>query len=180
MKIIDEQLEGLFVLQPIVYGDERGYFFESFRDDFCRQIGVKKAFVQDNQSLSSKNILRGLHFQAPPFAQGKFVSVVRGSVLDVVVDIRKNSKTYGQHVAIELNENNHTAMYIPEGFAHGFYTLLDNTLFTYKCSDYYHPESEGGLAWYCPELGIDWGAQNPILSQKDKINPMLKDFKSPF
>jgi dTDP-4-dehydrorhamnose 3,5-epimerase len=180
MKIIDEPLDGLFVLQPIVYGDERGYFFESFRDDFCRQIGIKKAFVQDNQSLSAKNILRGLHFQAPPFAQAKFVNVVRGSVLDVVVDIRNNSKTYGHHFAIELSEMNHIAMYIPEGFAHGFYTLEEDTLFTYKCSQYYHPETEGGLAWNCPDLAIDWGAVNPKLSEKDKINPMLKDFKSPF
>ena len=180
MKIIDEPLKGMFLIEPTVYKDSRGYFFESFRDDFIGHLGSSLSFVQDNQSLSQQNILRGLHFQKPPHAQGKLVRVVKGSVLDVVVDIRKKSTTYGHHFKAILSEENFRMMFIPPGFAHGFYTLKDQTVFAYKCSDYYHPETEGSLAWDCPELNIDWGAKDPVLSEKDKQSPNLSDLVSPF
>jgi dTDP-4-dehydrorhamnose 3,5-epimerase len=177
---IESLLPGLFLIKPKVFEDHRGHFFESFREDVLAQNGVETKFIQDNQSLSQKGILRGLHFQAPPFAQGKLVRVIQGAVLDVAVDIRKNSPTYGQHVAIELTESNFLMMYIPVGFAHGFLTLEDNTIFTYKCTDYYHPEVEGGVLWNSPELNIPWKTENPILSAKDEKLPSFKDFISPF
>jgi dTDP-4-dehydrorhamnose 3,5-epimerase len=177
---IESLLPGLFLIKPKVFEDHRGHFFESFREDVLAQNGVETKFIQDNQSLSQKGILRGLHFQAPPFAQGKLVRVIQGAVLDVAVDIRKNSPTYGQHVAIELTESNFLMMYIPVGFAHGFLTLEDNTIFTYKCTDYYHPEVEGGVLWNSPELNIPWKIENPILSAKDEKLPSFKDFISPF
>jgi len=180
MEIIEEPLNGLLVVAPRVYKDSRGYFLESYRDDFFRHLGYSFDFVQDNQSLSQKNILRGLHFQKPPHAQAKLVRVIKGSVLDVAVDIRKDSLTFGKHYATILSEQNFKSILIPDGFAHGFYTLEDNTIFTYKCTDYYHPESEGGLAWDCKELNIDWGASNPILSEKDTKNPQFSELISPF
>lgn len=180
MKIINEPLPGVKVLEPTVYRDSRGYFFESFRDDFFRHIDSSVSFVQDNQSLSQKNTLRGLHFQKPPHAQGKLVRVIKGSVLDVVVDVRTESPSFGHHFKVVLSEENFRAMFIPAGFAHGFLTLEDQTIFSYKCSDYYYPETEGGLAWDCPELNIDWGLDHPILSDKDTQNPGLLEFNSPF
>lgn len=143
-------------------------------------MGIQEEFLQDNQSLSQKGAVRGLHFQAPPFAQGKLVRVARGAVYDVIVDIRKDSPTYGQHFGIELNEENFTMLWIPVGFAHGFSTLRDNTLFQYKCTQVYDKASEGGLLWNDPELKIDWMTETPILSEKDKLNPKLADFTSPF
>lgn len=177
---IESLLPGLFLIKPKVFEDHRGHFFESFREDVLAQNGVETKFIQDNQSLSQKGILRGLHFQAPPFAQGKLVRVIQGAVLDVAVDIRKNSPTFGQHVAIELSESNFLMMYIPVGFAHGFLTLQDNTIFTYKCTDYYHPEVEGGILWNSPDLNLPWKIETPILSAKDEKLPTFKSFNSPF
>lgn len=180
MEIILEPMKGLYLIKPSVYGDQRGHFFESYRQNTMFELGIKQEFVQDNQSLSNKNILRGLHFQNPPFAQDKLVRVVLGKVLDVVVDIRKESATYGQHYVVELSGENFLMLLIPKGFAHGFYTLEDQTVFTYKCSNYYRMESEGGIRWDDPKLNIPWNASNPILSEKDKANPLFDDFNSPF
>ncbi len=177
---IDTLLPGLFLIKPKVFEDHRGHFFESFRDDVLKQNGVSEHFVQDNQSLSQSGILRGLHFQNPPHAQGKLVRVIKGAVLDVAVDIRKGSPTYGQFVAVELSESNFLSMYIPVGFAHGFVTLEDNTIFSYKCTDYYHPEVEGGILWNSPTLNIPWNINNPVLSAKDEILPEFSEFVSPF
>ena len=180
MKIEKTRIDGLLVITPKVFGDERGHFFESFRKDIFEEHGVAEDFIQDNQSLSSKGILRGLHFQKEPHAQGKLVRVLQGSVLDVAVDIRSNSITYGQHVAIELNGSNNTMFYIPPGFAHGFLTLEDNTIFAYKCTQYYHKDSEDCILWNSPSLGINWGINSPILSEKDKIAKDFSNFDSPF
>ena len=180
MDITTTNIEGLLIIKPRVFGDERGYFFESFREDIMKSNGVTSKFVQDNQSMSSKGILRGLHFQKDPFAQGKLVRVIKGSVLDVAVDIRKKSPTYGQHFLIELNEENKTMFYIPPGFAHGFLTLEDDTLFSYKCTNYYNKESEGAIRWNSKSLNVDWGIVNPILSSKDATAPTFDEFQSPF
>jgi dTDP-4-dehydrorhamnose 3,5-epimerase len=180
MDVTTTNIEGLLIIKPRVFGDERGYFFESFREDIMKSNGVTSKFVQDNQSMSSKGILRGLHFQKDPFAQGKLVRVIKGSVLDVAVDIRKKSPTYGQHFLIELNEENKTMFYIPPGFAHGFLTLEDDTLFSYKCTNYYNKESEGAIRWNSKSLNVDWGIVNPILSSKDATAPTFDEFQSPF
>ena len=180
MDVTTTNIEGLLIIKPKVFGDERGYFFESFREDIMKSNGVTSKFVQDNQSMSSKGILRGLHFQKDPFAQGKLVRVIKGSVLDVAVDIRKKSPTYGQHFLIELNEENKTMFYIPPGFAHGFLTLEDDTLFSYKCTNYYNKESEGAIRWDSKSLNVDWGIVNPILSSKDATAPTFDEFQSPF
>ena len=177
---VDELLPGLLLITPKVFQDHRGHFFESFREDVLFSNGLANNFVQDNQSLSNRGILRGLHFQAPPHAQGKFVRVISGAVLDVALDIRKDSPTYGEHVAVELSGDNFKMLFIPPGFAHGFLTLKDHTIFTYKCTDYYHPESEGGVRWNSPELGINWNIENPVLSAKDEILPFFSEFNSPF
>lgn len=180
MEVIETGIKDLVVLRPKVFKDERGYFFESFNQKAFEAIGIKEQFTQDNQSLSSKSILRGLHFQTPPHAQGKLVRVIKGAVLDVAVDIRKNSPTYGQHYAVELTEENFLMMFIPAGFAHGFATLQDQTIFSYKCTDTYHPECEGGLMWNDPDLNIQWHIDQPILSEKDKKNQAFASFVSPF
>ena len=180
MDVTTTNIEGLLIIKPRVFGDERGYFFERFREDIMKSNGVTSKFVQDNQSMSSKGILRGLHFQKDPFAQGKLVRVIKGSVLDVAVDIRKKSPTYGQHFLIELNEENKTMFYIPPGFAHGFLTLEDDTLFSYKCTNYYNKESEGAIRWNSKSLNVDWGIVNPILSSKDATAPTFDEFQSPF
>lgn len=177
---IESLLPGLFLIKPKVFEDHRGHFFESFREDVLKENGVETNFVQDNQSLSNKGILRGLHFQKPPHAQGKFVRVIKGAVLDVALDIRKKSITYGKYVCVELSEKNFNMMYIPPGFAHGFLTLEDQTIFTYKCTDYYNPQSEGGILWSSPELNIPWNIENPILSAKDIELPTFSEFNSPF
>ena len=173
-------IDGPLVITPKVFKDPRGYFMESYNKQSYSNIGIDEDYVQDNQSLSEKGILRGLHFQAPPFDQGKLVRVIKGAVLDVIVDIRKNSPTYGKHYAIELTEENFKTFWVPSGFAHGFTTLADQTIFSYKCTNYYNQASEGGLMWNDPDLGIDWGIQNPILSNKDTKNALFKDFISPF
>ena len=179
MNIIETKIEGVYLIKPIIFKDERGYFFESFNQ---KKINKKTnvSFVQDNQSLSSKHILRGLHFQKPPFAQDKLVSVIKGSVLDVVVDIRVNSKTYGKHIIEELNEENHHQLFIPTGMAHGFLSLEEHTIFSYKCSNFYNRESESALKWNDPDLNIKWPISNPILSEKDENAKKFSSFVSPF
>ena len=180
MEIIKTSIEGLLIIKPRIFGDDRGYFFESWSEQSFAEVGLDLDFVQENQSLSSKGVLRGLHFQNPPFAQGKLVRVIKGSVLDVTVDIRKNSPTYGKHFSIELTEENKTIFWIPPGFAHGFITLEDNTIFTYKCTGVYNKESEGALLWSDKDLDIDWGDLTPLISDKDLVAGSFKDFKSQF
>lgn len=175
------KIEGLFSFVPRVFQDDRGAFFETYNQRlFDEMAGEKVEFVQDNQSVSAKNVLRGLHFQAPPYAQGKLVRVIKGRVIDVAVDIRKGSPTYGQYVALELSEENNVHFWIPKGFAHGFLTLEDGTVFSYKCSGFYHKESEGCIIWNDPQLSIDWGIEDPLLSEKDMEGELFNDFKSPF
>lgn len=173
-------LPGLLLIKPRVFQDERGYFIESYNEKEWREAGLHAIFVQDNQSMSKKNTLRGLHFQHAPFAQGKLVRVVRGAVLDVAVDIRNGSPTFGQSYKVILTADNFLQLYIPEGFAHGFLTLEDNTVFSYKCTNYYSAAHEDGLLWNDKELGIDWETDSPFLSPKDENNKEFKDFKSPF
>lgn len=180
MDVIKIFMDGPLVLQPKVFYDERGYFYESYNADAFKNAGIPDVFVQDNQSLSQKGALRGLHFQAPPYAQGKLVRVIKGAVYDVIVDVRKNSPTYGKHYGIELTEENFTMFWVPPGFAHGFVTLKDNTIFTYKCTNVYSKVSEGGLLWCDPALGINWNIENPIVSEKDKVLPNFENLVSPF
>lgn len=180
MEIIETKLKGVVVIKPKVFEDARGYFFESYSKAVFAQAGLTMEFVQDNQSLSQKGVLRGLHFQNNPFAQGKLVRVITGAVFDVAVDIRKNSPTYGQWFGAELNEKNKTMMYIPEGFAHGFATLQDNTIFSYKCTNVYNKASEDCILWNDTDLGIDWNMKNPLLSEKDLQGKKFKDFVSLF
>lgn len=181
MELIQEPIEGLKLIQPNVFGDQRGYFFESYSKTAFGKLGIHTEFVQDNESLSAKiGVLRGLHFQAPPKAQAKLVRVIQGAVMDVVVDIRKNSKDYGKSFAVELSAENKKMLFIPEGFAHGFATLEENSIFSYKCSDFYAPETEGTISWDDPNLAIHWGVESPILSEKDKNGVLFSDFKSPF
>lgn len=179
MKIVETPIAGLLIVQPTVFEDARGYFFESYNKKIFSEIGLNVEFVQDNQSLSNKGVLRGLHFQDPPYAQGKLVRVIKGSVLDVVVDIRKNSKTYGKHYAIELNEKNRTMLWIPKGFAHGFATLEDHTIFFYKCTDVYNKQSERTIQWNDKDLGINWNIKDPIVSEKDKHGEEFTRFIPP-
>lgn len=177
MNVVQTEIPGVVIIEPRVFEDARGYFFESFSQrDFDAQVREVK-FVQDNESKSSYGVLRGLHFQKPPYAQSKLVRVVKGAVLDVAVDIRKGSPTFGKHVAVELTESNHRQFFIPRGFAHGFVVLTDEVVFQYKCDNFYAPLSEGALAWDDPDLGIDWKvkASDVILSDKDRAHPRLKD-----
>ena len=178
MELIKTNIPGVVILQPRIFGDERGYFFESFSQrDFEREVR-RTVFVQDNESKSCYGVLRGLHFQKPPYAQSKLVRVVKGSVLDVAVDIRKGSATYGKWYGIELSEENKKQFYIPEGFAHGFLVLSDQAEFCYKCTDFYHPGDEGGLAWNDPEIGVEWPLEEGvdlIISEKDQKWKGLKD-----
>ena len=180
MTVENTFIEGLKIIQPRVFEDERGYFFESYSKQLFAANNINVDFVQDNQSLSQAGVLRGLHFQNPPYSQGKLVRVITGSVLDVAVDIRKDSPTYGKHFKIELTEKNKTMFWIPPGFAHGFLTLEDNTIFSYKCSNTYNKESEGSILWNDHDLNIDWNIKDPTLSDKDKISPSFKDFISLF
>ena len=182
MEVIKTDIEGVMIIEPKVFGDERGYFFESFSQrEFEAKVG-KVNFVQDNESRSCFGVLRGLHFQMPPFAQAKLVRCVRGKVLDVAVDIRKGSPTYGKHVACELSEDNHRMFFIPRGFAHGFSVLSETAVFQYKCDNYYAPQSEGALQWDDKDLNINWliSEKQVILSEKDKHHTLFKDFESPF
>ena len=177
MNIIKTEIPEVVIVEPKVFGDRRGYFFESFSErDFAENVRNVK-FVQDNESRSCHGVLRGLHFQKPPHAQSKLVRVVRGRVLDVAVDIRKGSPTFGRYVAVELSEENHRQLFIPRGFAHGFAVLSEDAVFQYKCDNYYAPQSEGAIAWNDPQIGIDWGlaSDEVILSEKDMRHPLLED-----
>lgn len=182
MDIIKTNIEGVLIIEPRLFKDERGYFFESWsKREFEEKVGNIE-FVQDNESKSSYGVMRGLHFQRPPFTQSKLVRCVRGRVLDVAVDLRKGSKTYGQHVAVELTEDNHRQFFIPKGFAHGFAVLSETAVFQYKCDNFYHPEADGGISITDESLGIDWiiPVKEAILSEKDTKHPLLKDFETPF
>jgi dTDP-4-dehydrorhamnose 3,5-epimerase len=180
MEVIETELNGLFVLKPKVFEDERGYFYESYNQNLFKLAGINFDFVQDNQSLSQKGVLRGLHFQNPPHAQGKLVRVITGSVYDVAVDIRKDSKTYGKWFGLELTEKNKWMMFVPPGFAHGFLTLENNTIFSYKCTNFYNKASEDCLLWNDKDLNIDWNFDKPLLSAKDLEGKPFKGFFSQF
>ena len=181
MKINITNIQGVYLIKPKIFKDDRGVFFESFNKEiFDNNVDSKINFVQDNQSLSSKGVLRGLHFQNPPHAQAKLVSVVKGSVIDVVVDLRKESETYGNYILEELSEYNNHQLFVPKGMAHGFLTLEDNTIFSYKCSDFYHKEFEDSILWNDPALNIKWPNSNPILSEKDENAKKFSSFVSPF
>lgn len=182
MTITKTSIEGPLIIEPKVFTDARGYFFESYSKRLFDELAAPVEFVQDNESCSSYGVIRGLHFQRPPFCQAKLVRCVKGRVLDVAVDIRKGSPTYGQHVAVELSEDNHRQFFIPHGFAHGFSVLSDIAVFQYKCDNYYHPEADGGISILDTSLGIDWriDASKALLSEKDKNHPILSEFDSPF
>lgn len=187
MEIIQTDIEGVLIIEPRVFDDARGYFFESFSqrefdDKVAPILGHSVHFVQDNESMSSYGVMRGLHFQRPPFTQSKLVRCVKGAVLDIAVDIRKGSPTFGRHVAVELTEDNHRQFFVPRGFAHGFAVLSDTAIFQYKCDEFYHPEADGGISIQDPSLGIDWRipAEKAILSEKDTKHPTLAEFDSPF
>jgi len=182
MLVQETQITDLLIIKPSIFEDGRGYFMESYNSRLFKETTkLDINFVQDNESMSNKGVLRGLHFQKPPHSQGKLVRVVRGSVLDVAVDIRKNSKTQGQYYSIVLSEQNKTQFYIPPGFAHGFVVLEDYTIFSYKCTEFYNKESEVSLRWDDPDINIDWGIKDPILSEKDKnSNVIWSNLNSPF
>ncbi len=183
MNVEKTALEGVLIVTPDVYTDERGSFMELFQEARYQEVlglPADEHFVQDNFSVSKKRALRGLHYQAPPFAQGKLVSVLRGRVLDVAVDIRFGSPTFGQYVAVELSGDNHRQLWIPRGFAHGFVVLEDDTFFIYKCTNFYSKEHDRGVLWNDPFLGIDWGVESPLVSEKDQKHPLLKDIQKEF
>ncbi|HEX4886938.1 MAG TPA: dTDP-4-dehydrorhamnose 3,5-epimerase [Luteibaculaceae bacterium] len=181
MEIIETGFDQLWLIKPTIFGDSRGYFYESYNQEvFRNKTGLDINFVQDNQSLSKKGVVRGLHFQHPPRCQDKLVRVLQGSVLDVVVDLRKDQPTYGKHYSVELTGENHLQLFVPQGFAHGFSTLEDGTIFAYKCSDVYAKESEGCILWNDPQLGIDWQIENPVISEKDTKGEPFSQFVSPF
>jgi dTDP-4-dehydrorhamnose 3,5-epimerase len=180
MEIIKTELEGLLIIKPAVFEDERGYFFESYNREKFKEAGIDMKFVQDNESKSKKGVIRGLHLQAPPFEQGKLVRVMRGSVLDVAVDIRKNSPTYGKWASIELSGQNKWMYWVPPGFAHGFATLEDETIFFYKCTNVFNKDAERCFYWNDPDINIEWGIQDPVVSSRDSLAPRFRDFVSPF
>lgn len=178
MNIIKTALEGVLVIEPMVFGDDRGYFYESFNAKrFQEQTGIEVNFIQDNESKSKYGVVRGLHFQLGEYAQAKLVHVAKGRILDIAVDIRKKSPTFGQYIAVELSDINHRQLFIPRGFAHGFSVLSEDAVFQYKCDNYYNPQSERGILWNDPLIGIDWQlpVSDIILSEKDKKHPLLKD-----
>ena len=182
MEIIKTNIEGVVIIEPRIFKYDRGYFFESFSQREFEEKVCKTTFVQDNESKSSYGVLRGLHFQKPPFAQSKLVRVIKGAVLDVAVDIRKGSPTFGQYVSVELTGENHRQFFIPRGFAHGFSVLSEEVIFQYKCDNFYSPQSEGAIAWNDPDLNIDWRipAEKVVLSEKDSKHPRLKDWQNMF
>ena len=180
MQVIHKSIEGLVEIIPTVYTDERGLFFETFHKNIFHQNGLPTEFLQDNQSFSKKGVVRGLHFQNEPFAQGKLVRVIVGRVLDIAVDIRPDSPTFGKHEVVELDAQKNNLFYVPGGFAHGF-VALEDTIFYYKCTNVYNKAAERGIFWNDPALNIDWQITNPIVSEKDQQLPMLEDFlKSPY
>lgn len=182
MNIIKTPIEGLLIIEPRVFTDQRGYFVETYNEKRYFDAGITAQFVQDNQSCSTYGVVRGLHFQRPPYSQAKLVCCTRGRVLDVAVDLRKDSATYGQWFSVELNEDNHRQFFIPKGFAHGFSVLSETAIFTYKCDDFYHPEADGGILLSDPALGIDWQIpeEQRIISEKDTKHPLLADLDNPF
>ena len=180
MEIEEKEIKGLIEIFPKVFGDQRGFFLETFNASRYNDILRNVQFVQDNFSSSNKGVLRGLHFQNPPYTQGKLVQVITGLALDVAVDLRRNSETYGQHVKVLLSSEKRNQFWIPEGFAHGFIALEDNTIFSYKCTNYYNPQSEVTILWNDRNLKIDWQIDNPIISPKDKEGVLFKDFDTPF
>ena len=182
MEIIKTNIEGVVIIEPRIFKDDRGYFFESFSQREFEEKVCKTTFVQDNESKSSYGVLRGLHFQKPPCAQSRLVRVIKGAVLDVAVDIRKGSPTFGQYVSVELTGENHRQFFIPRGFAHGFSVLSEEVIFQYKCDNFYSPQSEGAIAWNDPDLNIDWRipAEKVVLSEKDSKHPRLKDWQNVF
>ena len=182
MEVIKTDIEGVVIIEPRIFKDARGYFYESYSKREFDRLVAPVDFVQDNESCSTRGVMRGLHFQRPPYTQSKLVRCVKGAVLDVAVDIRKGSPTYGKHVAVELTEENHRQFFIPKGFAHGFAVLSDVAVFQYKCDEFYHPEADGGISILDDSLGIDWriAPQEAILSEKDTKHPDLKDFETPF
>lgn len=182
MEVIKTAIEGVVIIEPRVFTDNRGYFFESFSEREFREKVGNIDFVQDNESMSSYGVIRGLHFQRPPYTQSKLVRCVKGAVLDVAVDLRKGSPTYGQHVAVELTEENHRQVFVPKGFAHGYSVLSETAIFQYKCDNFYAPQADCGISLMDQSLGIDWKipVESAILSQKDTLHPFLKDFDSPF
>lgn len=182
MEIIKTAIEGVLIIEPKVFKDNRGYFFESYSQREFEEKVRKINFVQDNESMSSYGVMRGLHFQYPPFAQSKLVRCVKGKVLDVAVDIRRGSPTYGQHAAVILSEENHRQLFVPRGFAHGFAVLSETAIFQYKCDNFYAPQADGGISILDDSLGIDWmiSAEKAILSEKDTRHTLLKNFNSPF
>lgn len=180
MEIIKTEIEGLLIIKPKVFEDSRGYFYESYNRERLMEAGIEYDFVQDNQSLSSKGVLRGLHFQNPPHEQGKLIRVITGAVIDVAVDIRKNSPTYGKWVSVELSAANKLMFWVPPGFAHGFATLEDNTTFFYKCTGFYNNAAEGSVLWNDPDLNIDWKISDPMLSERDKLCPLFRELESKF
>ncbi len=182
MEVIKTPIDGVVIIEPKVFKDARGYFFESFSQREFEEKVRKINFVQDNESMSSYGVMRGLHFQTPPFTQSKLVRCVKGAVLDVAVDIRKGSPTYGQHVAVELTEENHRQFFVPRGFAHGFAVLSETAVFQYKCDNFYAPQVDGGISIKDDSLGIDWKipVEKALLSEKDTLHACLKDFDSPF
>ena len=175
MEFIKTNIEGVVILQPRIFKDARGYFFESFKESEFQENVCRTTFVQDNESYSSYGVVRGLHFQKPPYSQAKLVRVIKGAVLDVAVDLRPNSPTYKQWIAVELSAENKKQLMIPRGFGHGFVTLTDDVEFLYKADNFYAPEADGSIRWNDPELNIDWGTESPILSDKDANAPFLKD-----
>ena len=181
MKVTETPISNLLIVDTQVFEDDRGYFFESFNErKFSEILGMDIKFVQDNESFSSAGVVRGLHFQNPPFAQGKLVRVIHGSALDVVVDIRKKSETYGMHYSVELSSTNKRMLWIPPGFAHGFLSKENDTIFSYKCTDFYNPESEASILWNDPDLNINWEVDDPIVSNKDNNAPRFSTFVSQF
>ena len=183
MDVIKTEIEGVLIIEPKIFGDDRGYFFESFNArKFADKTGLEINFVQDNESKSRYGVLRGLHFQLPPYTQSKLVRVVKGKVVDVAVDLRKGSPTYGKYAMCELSEDNHRQFFVPQGMAHGFVVLSEEAVFQYKCDDFYHPEAEGGIMWNDPSINVQWpiSAADISLSERDKCHPLLKDFESPF
>ena len=178
MRILKTDIEGVLIIEPQLFEDERGYFFEAFSErKFAELTGIETRFVQDNESRSAVGVVRGLHFQLPPHAQSKLVRVVRGTILDVAVDIRRGSPTFGRHVAVELSEHNHRQLFIPRGFAHGFSVLEGDAIVEYKCDNYYAPEAEGAIRWNDPTLAIDWRVADnkAIVSAKDMVNPLFEE-----
>jgi len=173
-------IQGLLIIKPTIFSDDRGLFYETYSKNKYHEIGLPIDLFQDNESISKKNVLRGLHFQNPPYDQGKLVRVIKGKVLDVAVDIRKKSPTYGKYLMVELTEENKYQFWIPSGFAHGFLSLTDETIFTYKCSNFYNKDAESGIIWCDTDLNINWGVDTPIVSEKDNQLYSINSFNSPF